>query len=196
MPMNVLDWIVSEESWDRSQAGGWEEILANTGSITALTQPRSTGLAAADPREATATLEMADEWTLERIRGRLHHLLLVGSTLTTWKGIYEAWFEVIDLDPGTGAPFPQANLDMTDCKWANRSILAHYSQTHYQDSTWTDIAVHQAPYTGVFEVDVKVKRKLKSSQGIGLFEQWTSDTAAVNMPRMAVCSRLRLLGSA
>ncbi len=196
MPMRETDWIVSRESWTYSEAGGYDVLVINTGSVLSLTSPRAVGVDSVRPHQVAATLEVADEWTLERIRGRIHYQLLVPGTLTSWRAIYDAWLIVLDADPATGLPFTAVNLDMTNNIWANRSILWHGSALFQQDSTWTDIAINQTPYSGTFEVDVKSKRRVNSSQVVGLVQQWTADNAAdTDPPDLESVNRLRILGS-
>jgi len=199
MPQRDEDWIVSDESWKRSLAPSWDNLPIDSVAVASLTVPKSVAVGAgvaSEARIAIAALEGADEWVCERIIGTFHYQLLVGSTLTTWGSILDLRFEVLDSEPGTGVPVVPLPVDLTDPLWANRSFMGHYSRVMYQDSTWTDIAVHQAPYSGHFDIDIRVKRKVMSTQVIGMIVAWSSnDGIAVVSPRIQYVPRLRLYGS-
>ncbi len=190
------DWIVSDESWRRSQAGGFDSLTVNTGIVAALTSPKAVAVAAASPREAVAAIEVADEWMFERCVGKIHFQLLLPNTVTSWSAVFDVFLEVLDADPFTGVPLYPAGSDSTDAVYANRSWIHHDSWIAHQDAMWSDPAVNKTPYSGTFDIDTKVKRKVLDSQVIALILQWTSDTSAdPDAPRLEYLPRLRIYGT-
>lgn len=198
MPYNAIDWVVSSASWTQFVP---ETFPAGTGAVSSMTLPRSiaTGVTGGPTnlRFVVAAPEFSDEWTCIRVVGSTHFQLDVPAVGFTWKAILDARIEILDSDPPTGIPLvPILGFDMTDPIDANRSFMDHKSQMFFRDATWTDIAIHQAPYSGRFDWDVKVKRKLDSSEVVAMIIQWSNLEGSVSQtPDLRVIHRIRMLAS-
>lgn len=199
MPHNAIDWVVSKESWTLGTQT-WDNISADSGVVSALTLPKSVAAVAAavlpaDIRQQVAAPESSDEWTCLRVVGDTHWMLDIPATGTTWKAVFDVRIEVLDTEPLSGLPlFPAAGFDLSDPIDANRSFMDHKSWIAYRDSTWTDIAINQAPYGGSFHWDIGVKRKIAPSQAICMTVQWTqAEGAALLIPDLRMMNRIRIL---
>ncbi len=199
MPRIAQDWMITDDGWRRSAGASWPTLTIDFGTVMPLTLPKSVAsvpdaAVVADVRKQVAGLEVQDEWVCERVRGSTYFTLDVTSTLKKWHATFDARIQVMDVDIENGSPL--ASYDLTDALAANTSWMDHKTWVAFQDSTWTDIAINQSPYSGSFDWDIKVKRKVSAEQAVCMTLNWSSDTGVdPDPPKLRWLNRIRVLGS-
>ncbi len=199
MPKIASDWMITEEGWRRSAGAAWPNLSIDFGAVLSLTLPKSVASAPsaglpADIRQQVGGLEVQDEWVCERVIGTTDFMVDVTSTFLSWHAVFDARIQVMEADPFTGGPL--GTYDLTDAVEANMTLMDHKTWVARMDTTWTDIAIHQSPYQGQFQWDIKVKRKISAQEVVGMTLNWSSDTGADNdPPRIRWLNRIRVLGS-